>query len=271
MRMVSNVPREVGDVRVLQGKRVLVTRARAQASDLVHRLQALGASPIVVPTIDIVPPADAYAALDAALGALATFDWVVFTSVNGVHHVWQRLPGLGLTARAFAALHVAAIGPATAEVLRAHQVEVAVVPERYVAEALLEAIPHPAGQRVLLPRAAGSRPILPILRTGLEAAGAQVVEVHAYQTLVAALPSEALTALEAGVDILTFTSSSTVHNFCAQMGPERLRRLATQARVVAIGPITAATAQALGLHVDAVASEYTIAGLIDALLAACQS
>jgi uroporphyrinogen-III synthase len=153
-------------------------------------------------------------------------------------------------------------------VLRAHQVEVAVVPERYVAEALLEAIPHPAGQRVLLPRAAGSRPIL---RTGLEAAGAQVVEVHAYQTLVAELPSEALTAVEAGVDVLTFTSSSTVHNFCAQMGPERLRRLTAQARVVAIGPITAATAQALGLHVDAVASEYTIAGLIDALMAACQS
>jgi uroporphyrinogen-III synthase len=266
--MVSNVRREVRRHRTLQGQRVLVTRARAQAHDLVQQLQELGAVPIVVPTIDIVPPVDAYAALDAALSDLSTFDWVVFTSVNGVLHVWQRLLGLGLAAPAFAAVKVAAIGPATAEALRARHVDVALVPERYVAEALLEVIPHPTGQRVLLPRAAGSRHIL---RTGLEAAGAAVVEVHAYRTIVVEPAPEALAALDAGVDILTFTSSSTVHNFCTQMGPERLRRLAAQARVVVIGPITAATAQALGLRVDAVASDYTIAGLIDALIAACPS
>jgi uroporphyrinogen-III synthase len=266
--MVSHVRHEARRHRPLQGKRVLVTRAWAQAGDLVQQLQELGAIPIVIPTIDIVPPADAYAALDAALRDLATFDWVVFTSVNGVLHVWQRLPGLGLAASAFAAVQVAAIGPATADALRTRHVDVARVPERYVAEALLEVIPHAAGQRILLPRAAGSRPIL---RTGLEAAGAVVVEVHAYRTIVVEPTPEALATLDAGVDILTFTSSSTVDNFCTQMGPARLQRLAARARVVVIGPITAATAQALGLRVDAVASDYTIAGLIDALIAACPS
>jgi uroporphyrinogen-III synthase len=265
--MLSNRHGETPRTRVLQGKRVLVTRARAQAGDLVQQLQALGALPVVVPTIDIVPPADAYAALDAALRQLSTFDWVVFTSVNGVLHVWERLTALGLTAHTFASVHVAAIGPATAEALRSHHIHVALVPERYVAEALLDAIPHPAGQRFLLPRAAGSRDIL---RTGLAAAGAEVVEVHAYQTIQEEPSAAVFAALDTGVDVLTFTSSSTVRYFWSQMGPERIRRLAAQARVVAIGPITAATARELGLHVDAVASEYTIAGLIEALIDVCQ-
>jgi uroporphyrinogen-III synthase len=265
--MRSNRQRQTPRHGVLQGKRVLVTRARAQAGDLVRQLQALGALPIVVPTIDIVPPADAYAALDAALRDLSTFDWVVFTSVNGVLHVWERLAALGFTAHVFASVRVAAIGPATAEALRSRQIHVALVPERYVAEALLDALPHPAGQRFLLPRAAGSRDTL---RTGLEAAGAEVIEVHAYQTIQEEPSSEAFAALDTGVDVLTFTSSSTVRNFWSQMGPERTRRLAAQARVVAIGPITAATARALGLQVDAVASDYTIAGLIDALIDLCQ-
>ena len=165
--------------------------------------------PIVVPTIDIVPPADAYAALDAELRDLSTFDWVVFTSVNGVLHVWERLAALG-SLRTFASVQVAAIGPATAEALQSRQIHVALVPERYVAEALLDALPHPAGQRFLLPRAAGSRDTL---RTGLEAAGAEVVEVHAYQTIQEEPSSEAFAALDTGVDVLTFTSSSTVRIF----------------------------------------------------------
>jgi uroporphyrinogen-III synthase len=265
--MVSKVRRQTRRDRLLQGKRVLVTRARSQAGELVQQLQELGAIPIVVPTIDIVPPADAYAALDAALQQLATFDWIIFTSVNGVLHVWQRLTALGRATHTLAAARVAAIGPATAEALRRRHVDVTLVPEQYVAEALLAALPQPAGQRFLLPRAAGSRDLL---RTGLEAAGAQVVEVHAYQTVVATPAPEALAALDLGVDILTFTSSSTVRNFCTQMGPERTQRLATQAHVVAIGPITAATAEACGLHVDTVASAYTIDGLVEALLASCQ-
>lgn len=248
---------------LLQGKRVLVTRPHAQASDLVHRLQELGAVPIALPTIRIVAPADAYAGLDAALRQLATFDWIVFTSVNGVVHVWQRLAALGLDPQAVARVRLAAIGPATAEALRERGMGVVVVPERYVAEALLEAIPAPAGQRFLLPRAAGARDALHI---GLCAAGATVVEVHAYDTVAAEFSAEALALLDHGVDVLTFTSSSTVRNFVAQVGAERAQALATQAVVVAIGPITADTAHEFGLRVDAVATEYTIAGLVQALV-----
>src|SRR5262245_25289558 len=137
----------------LRGKRILVTRARAQAQELVTRLQELGAIPIVFSMIHIVPSADNYVALDAALRQLATFDWVVFTSVNGVVHVWERLAVVGLEAGAFASVRLAAIGPATASALTARGLQVAVVPERSVAEALLEVLPQPEGQRFLLPLA----------------------------------------------------------------------------------------------------------------------
>jgi uroporphyrinogen-III synthase len=251
----------------LRGKRVLVTRARAQAGELVHRLQAYGAVPIVFPTIRIVPPADGYVALDAALRQLAAFDWAVFTSVNGVIHVWQRLAALGLDEKAFASVRLAAIGPATAAALQARGLGVEVVPERFVAEALLDAIPAPAGQRFLLPRADKARSAL---RTGLQAAAAEVVEVHAYSTVLVEPSAEALAALETGVDVLTFTSSSTVRNFVAQVGANRAQELAARARVVVIGPITASTARELGLCADVAATEHTMAGLLNAMVAACQ-
>lgn len=247
----------------LQGKRVLVTRARAQAHDLVARLEALGAVPIVFSVIHIVPPTDGYAALDAALRQLATFDWVVFTSVNGVMHVWERLAALGLTPTTLAARRCAAIGPATAAALRERGVPPTLVPERYVAEALLDAIPHPAGQRFLLPRADQAREAL---RLGLQDAGATVVEVPAYSTVLTEPSAAALAAVQAGVDVLTFTSSSTVRNFVAHVGLATAQALAAQARVVTIGPITAATARELGMRVDVVATEYTIAGLVAALV-----
>ena len=252
---------------VLQGKRIVVTRPHTQAGDLVQRLSALGAIPLIFPTISIVAPADNYAGLDAALHRLAAFDWVVFTSVNGVIHVWQRLAALGLHTQAWPPVQVAAIGPATAEALRERGVQVAVVPDRYVAEALLTAMPQPAGQRFLLPRAAGARDLL---HSGLVAAGAEVVEVHAYQAVPARLSPEALEELEKGVDVLTFTSSSTVQNFVDQIGPDQAQRLVARALVVAIGPITAHTAHAMGLRVDAVATEYTIAGLVETLVTAAQ-
>ena len=199
----------------LQGKRILVTRAQAQAHDLEARLQALGAVPLAFPTIHITPPRDGYAALDAALRELTTFDWVVFTSVNGVDHVWQRLAVLGLDGYVFARLQLAAIGPATAAELAARDLKSVVVPKRFVAEALLEVIPKPAGKRFLLPRAALARDTL---RTGLQYAGAQVVEVPAYDTVLPEPSSETLAELETGVDVLTFTASSTVRNFVAQLG-----------------------------------------------------
>jgi uroporphyrinogen-III synthase len=252
---------------ILQGKRVLVTRPHAQASDLVHRLLALGAIPLTFPTINIVAPADNYAALDAALRQLAAFDWAVFTSVNGVIHVWLRLAALGLNTQGLPPLRVAAIGPTTADALRERGVQVTLVPHRYVAEALLEAMPAPVGQRFLLPRAAGARDLL---HSGLVAAGAEVVEVHAYRAVPAPLAPEARAELETGVDVLTFTSSSTVQNFVDQIGADQVQRLVARAMVVAIGPITARTAHELGLRVDAVATEYTIAGLVEALVTAAQ-
>ena len=172
---------------------------------------------------------------------------------------------LGLDPQAFASVRLAAIGPATAQVLTDAGLDVAVVPERYVAEALLDAIPNPAGQRFILPRAAIARDAL---RAGLEDAGAEVVEVPAYDTVRVTPSPAALAALDAGVDVLTFTASSTVHNFVEQIGQARAQRLAEPALVVTIGPITAETARELGLRVDVVATEYTIAGLIEAMLSA---
>src|SRR5262245_48502703 len=248
----------------LYGKRVLVTRARAQAHELVTRLQELGAIPIVFSVIHIVPPGDGYSALDAALKQLATFDWIVFTSVNGVVHVWERLAVLGMDVRGFETLRVAAIGPATVAALATRGLQTTVVPERYVAETLLAAMPHPAGQRFLLPCADLARDAL---RLGLQARGAEVGEVPAYSTVVAKPSAEALAAVQTGVDVLTFTSSSTVRNFIEQVGQTTAQALAAQARVVTIGPITAATARELGLRVDVVATVHTIAGLVEAMTA----
>jgi len=264
MPRYADVSHDAAPATALRGKRVLVTRARAQAQELVTRLQELGAIPIVFSMIHIVPPADNYVALDAALRQLATFDWVVFTSVNGVVHVWERLAVVGLEAEAFASVRLAAIGPATAAALTARGLQAAVMPERAVAEALLEVILHPEGQRFLLPLADLARDTL---RVGLQAAGAEVVEVPAYSTVLAEPSPEALAAIESGVDVLTFTSSSTVRNFVEHVGQSTAQALAAQARVVTIGPITAATAREFGLRVDVVATEHTIVGLVDAMTA----
>ena len=262
-RMKSRTAR---DTDVIRGKRVLVTRPRAQSSALVQRLRALGAEPVLFPTIRITSPSDGYTALDQALHEIASFDWIVFTSVNGVKHVWQRLTWLGIDPHLLQGVRLAAIGPATAKALRARGMHVEVMPERYVAEALLTVIPTPTTQRFLLPRADAARGAL---RTGLQAAGAVVVEVHAYCTVPVAPSRRALATLEAGIDVLTFTSSSTVQHFVQQLGHQRAHALAAGGRVVVIGPITADTAREFGLRVDVVATEYTIPGLIEAVIEVC--
>ncbi len=251
-------------MRPLAGKRVVVTRARDQARELAERLRAEGAEPVLLPTIELVPPADGYAALDAALRALDTFDWIIFTSVNGVAHTCARLEALGRHPRALNRLRVAAIGPATARALRERGVRVDVVPPTYVAEAILEVLPLEPGAGILLPRADIARPAL---REGLRAAGARVVEVAAYRTVPARPDPGALARLEAGVDAITFTSGSTVRHFVTLLGAERARRLARGAVVAAIGPITARVAREMGLPPDVVAREHTVPGLIAALCA----
>ncbi|GIV61618.1 uroporphyrinogen-III synthase [Rhodocaloribacter litoris] len=244
----------------LSGKRIVVTRPREQAADFCARLEAAGATVIRFPTIRIAPVDDP-APLDRALERLGTYDRVIFTSVNGVRHVWQRLEAAG---RAFPpTLPVAAIGPATAAALRRHGLSPDFVPDDYVAEAIVEGLGDVRGQAILLPRADIAREALARL---LARRGARVDEVAAYRTLPATPDPEGLAALEAGVDALTFTSSSTVRNFVTLLG-DRARRIAATALVACIGPVTAETARTLGLAPGLVAETYTTGGLLDALIA----
>ncbi|MGB0387074.1 MAG: uroporphyrinogen-III C-methyltransferase [Ardenticatenaceae bacterium] len=251
--------------RPLLGKRVVVTRPRPQANAFCERLRALGAEPIEVPAIRILPPADEYAALDAAIAQLAKYDWLVFTSVNGVAHFWPRLTKAGKDTRALGQARIAAIGTATAQELQKHGIIADLIPKRFVAESLLEALIAQgiAGKQVLLPRADIARRDL---HEGLLKAGTHVTEAHAYRTVIGQPDAETLTTLQQGVDIITFTSSSTVRHFIQLLGTERTQQLTQHAAIAAIGPITAQTARQLGLRVDIQAETYTIAGLVDALV-----
>jgi uroporphyrinogen III methyltransferase/synthase len=237
--------------RPLFGRRIVVTRAREQASDLVARLHDLGAETVELPVIELDEPDDGGAALRRAAGDVATYDWVVFTSANAV----ARFVRLLRDARAFGAARIAAIGPGTSDALRGHRIEADLVPERFVAESLLDAFPEGRG-RVLLPRAAVARDVLP---DGLRAKGWDVDVVEAYRT-VATSPSPATVEAVAHADAITFTSSSTVTNFLEVAGAAAVPKV-----VACIGPITADTARAAGLAVDIVADEHTIVGLVESL------
>jgi len=239
--------------RPLFGMRVVVTRTRAQASQLSARLRELGAEPVELPAIriDDVDPGP----LDAALARLAAgmFDWLVLTSPNGVERAFARLPDV----RAVRA-KVAAIGPGTADALARHRVVADLVPDRFVAEGLLERFPDGPGS-VLLCRAQVARDVLP---DGLAERGWDVTVVDAYRTVAAEPDPEAL-ARAASADAITFTSSSTVERYLEVAG-----RDAVPPVVACIGPVTAATARAHGLAVDVEAPVHTIDGLVDALVAA---
>jgi uroporphyrinogen III methyltransferase/synthase len=222
----------------------------------------------LVPAIAIVPAADP-APLDAALDRVASYDWIVFTSANGVRLFFNRLASRGRDVRELAAARLAAIGPETAAELERRLLRPAVVPSDYRAEGLLDALDETQvrGRRMLLPRAAGARPILP---DTLRARGAIVDEVVTY---AAVRPPDAdveglVAALAAGaVDVITFTSSSTVRHFAELIGPDALRTLAAGSRplIACIGPVTADTARELGLRADVVATTYTAAALARAV------
>jgi uroporphyrinogen III methyltransferase/synthase len=221
-----------------------------------------GAEPIEAPAIQIAPVEDP-GPLDRALEQLAAYDWVIFTSQNGIAAFWQRLEALGLERRVLMGVRVAAIGPATAAALRAQGVEPDYVPEEYVAEAIVAGIGDIAGRRILLPRADIARRAL---AEGLRARGAHVDEIATYRTLPAddPLPPEGdLRPDVAQADAITFTSSSTVRHFVqAAGGPGALDGLV----VACIGPITAATCRELGIVPDVVAEAYTVDGLVRALV-----
>lgn len=250
--------------RPLFGRCVLVTRSRTQASQLTERLAALGADVIEMPTIRIEPP-ESYAALDEAIGRLDGYDWVVFTSVNGVDAFFERLDAAGKDSRALPL--VASIGAATSDRIGEHGIRVDCQPERFIGEALAEAMVSGhgvAGRRLLLARAAEAPPTVP---DGLRAGGAVVDEVPAYRTIVGAEPDAGtLERLLGGdVDVVTFTSSSTVRGFVAALG-DRLAELPDSLRFVSIGPVTSETARELGLPLAAEAAEHTIAGLVETIL-----
>ena len=270
----------------LQGKRILVTRAREQAGALSERLQAVGAIPVEFPVIRIVPPHN-WEPLDSALGKLFLADarnlpyyaWLIFTSANGVNIFCERLLSLGFHTQNMVGVRVAAIGPATASALGRYGITADLMPDEYVAESVAAAIIKDAqrrgealeGKRILLPRAAEARQVLV---TELQQAGAIVDEVAAYTTGAAASDDEqgreVLHFLQNGeIDIITFTSSSTVRNFMQWLTNCDAGELLTrnpQLKIACIGPITSQTARELGLKVDIEAREFTIDGLVEAIV-----
>ena len=251
------------DIRPLLGKHILVTRARAQASALTEKLTALGAACVETPVIRIVPPADGYAALDAAIEELHTYHWLIFTSVNGVEHFFARLHHAGRDTRALGYAKVAAIGSATAKALHSYGIDADLVPEEFCAEAVVEALKPilPPRARILLPRAQEARDVLP---ESLREHGATVDVTPAYETVPELSGGEELAErLRNGeIDFVTFTSSSTVKNLVHQLG--NITPL-QQVKIACIGPVTAETARSFALEPDIIAENYTIDGLVDTI------
>ena len=235
------------ETRPLFGSRIVVTRAREQSSDLVRQLRELGAETIEIPSLITVDPADGGLALREAITDIATFDWIVFGSANAVRHTMALVPDVRVLPK------IAVVGTSTARALASHRVIADLVPDRFVAEALVDAFPEGTG-RLLLPRAAVTRDVL---EGGLATKGWDVLGVEAYRT-GPVVASESLLAAAATAHAITFTSSSTVTNFMATGAP-------VPPVVACIGSITAQTAEQAGLTVDVVASTSTVEGLVEAL------
>ena len=250
----------------LFGWRVVVTRARAQAGELSRELEMLGAAVFEFPTIEIKPPEN-FGPLDEAIRNLDSFDWIVFTSVNGVQAFVERLEHHGLDLRAVPRwAKLAAIGPATAQRVEGAGLRVDVTPDEYRAEALIGALTEDSlrDKRILIPRAKVAREILP---QKLREAGAEVVVPPSYESVPSGEGRERLKGLlENGeIDCVTFTASSTVENFARSFGEKEAGWLLSKTAVACIGPVTANTARDHAIRVDAEAEEYTIRGLVSAV------
>ena len=256
------------DTLPLFGKTIVITRARAQASGLVKELAALGARCIEIPTIKIVPPVD-NAPLEHAIEQITEYEWVVLTSVNGVKHFFDTLFDMGKDVRVLGHLKFACIGPVTKQTLKEYGIVSDILPSTYQAESVLEAFADTdiKGKKVLLPRAKKARTILPEELTRM---GAKVDEVVSYETILDdSQKSELLGMLEnQEIDMVTFTSSSTVSNFMTLLEGMDSSALLEPVSFASIGPITSDTAAGLGLTIDIEAAEFTIPGLVDAILKA---
>jgi uroporphyrinogen III methyltransferase/synthase len=249
----------------LFGRRIIVTRPRAQAAGFIDALAAAGADVIACPTIEIAPP-PSWAPVDAAIAAIDRYDWIVLTSVNGVRAWLERLRTLRCDVRAMHRARIAAVGPETAAALERGGILVDVVPSEFRAEAVADAMRAAGvrGCRVLLPRAAEAREVLPVLLRG---AGAEVDEVATYETVRARTDMHEVGTLirDGAVDLVTFTSSSTVRNFVALLDAVARERIES-VPAGCIGPITAETARAAGFSVVVQPTAYTVAAFTAAIL-----
>ncbi len=244
----------------LFGKRIVVTRTREQAGTLTAMLRELGAEVIELPTIEVEPDGD-HGPLDNAIENLRDYEWLIFTSVNGVRFFFERLDRSAFDTRSIQG-RICAIGPATCAALERFHLKVDVTAEQYVAEGLLASLERfrLEGTRVLIPRAAEARDVLP---DGLRRRGAQVDVVEAYRTMRPQNLNAKFAALAARKpDWITFTSSSTARNLVEAVGPEALRGI----RTASIGPVTSATLREYGLPVTAEASVFTVPGVVAAIL-----
>ncbi len=253
------------EARPLFGRRIVITRAREQASDFKALLADLGAQCIEFPTIEIAPP-PSWAPMDSAIGRLSNYHWTVFTSVNGVRRFMERLNAAGMDVRDFKGIKVAAIGPATAEALEKHGLKPDLVPQEYKAEAVLEGLAgvNLKGKRFLMPRAMVARDVLP---ETLRQWGVEVDVVPAYQTVLpSAMSADILEKFRAGaIDCITFTSSSTVSNFFSLFDRDEILAQLRKVAIASIGPITSQTAQEHGLEIDIQPEAYTIKALAQAI------
>ncbi len=254
--------------RHLFGQRIIVTRTREQASELVALLEENGATCLERPTIGIQPP-DSWQQTDEAIGQLDTFDWLIFTSIHGIHCFFDRLFSRNLDARALKGCKIAAVGRVTADCLREYGLNADLIPEKFTGEGLAAALLDQSikDKSILIPRAQVARDVL---EKSLASAGAKVFIAPVYQNVPPAADGEALRAeLEAGdVDMVTFTSSSTVTNFVGMLGMAgpALQALLAGVKIAAIGPITAKTVVEHGLTVDIQPQTYTIVDLVHAIV-----
>ncbi len=249
----------------LSGKKILITRARGQAGDFAAQLRSVGAEVVEFPTIEIVPPLH-WGKIDRAMDQLNAYDWIIFTSANGVDFFWQRMMDRGTNPRLPSSLKVCAIGPATARRLKKKRAAVHYIPKEYIAESILEGFEKMAvkGERILLARAKKARDILP---TGLKKMGAEVDVVAVYRTTRPRGGSKKLKKLltEGKIDAVAFTSSSTVNHFAELLKGEDLKKLMRRIAVAGIGPVTAKTAREWGMKVKIQPKQFTIPGLTRAI------
>lgn len=251
------------ETKPLFGKGVVITRPEEQAREFVDLLYERGARPILFPTIRIAPP-ESWDKLDDALARIAFFDWIVFTSANGVRSLFERMDRKGMDARLLAGAKICSIGPATAGLVKSRGLRVDLVPPQFISEAVVAAFRGTdlRGKRVLLPRAEEARDIIP---AGLAEMGADVQVVTAYRTVRSEKRREELEELlrEDKADVVAFTSPSTIRFFREIMGNGFL--LPEKVKVACIGPVTAAAARKAGLRIDILQERYTIPGMVEAL------